>query len=192
MAKKILILAGDYVEDYEIMVPYQALLMVGYEVDAVCPDKKAGEKVITAVHDFTGEQTYSEKPGHYFTLTKDFDAVKAEDYAGLVIPGGRAPEYIRLNSKVIELVKAFDEAGKPIAAICHGPLVLAGAGVLKGKKVTSYPAVAPDMVNAGAEWVDVGLFDALVDGNLVTAQAWPAHPAFLRKFIELLGAKIEI
>ena len=192
MAKKILILAGDYVEDYEIMVPYQALLMVGYEVDAVCPDKKAGEKVITAVHDFTGEQTYSEKPGHYFTLNKDFESVKVEDYAGLVIPGGRAPEYIRLNSKVIELVKAFDEAGKPIAAICHGPLVLAGAGVLKGKRVTSYPAVAPDMVNAGAEWVDVGLFDALVDGNLVTAQAWPAHPAVLRKFIELLGAKIEI
>ncbi len=192
MAKKILVLAGDYVEDYEVMVPFQALQMLGYEVHAVCPDKKAGDFVRTAVHDFEGDQTYSEKRGHNFTLNYDFDKVNPEEYDGLVLPGGRAPEYIRLNPRVIEIVKHFAEANKPIAAICHGPLVLAAAGVLKGKKATSYPAVGPDVKNAGAEWIDVGLTDALVDGNLVTAQAWPAHPAWIRKFVELLGAKIEI
>ncbi len=192
MAKKILVLVGDYVEDYEVMVPFQALQMLGYEVHAVCPDKKAGDVVRTAVHDFEGDQTYSEKRGHNFQINYDFDKVNPEEYDGLVLPGGRAPEYIRLNEKVIEIVKHFAEAGKPIAAICHGPLVLAAAGVLKGKKATSYPAVGPDVKNAGAEWIDIGLSDALVDGNLVTAQAWPAHPAWIRKFVELLGAKIEI
>ncbi len=192
MAKKILVLAGDYVEDYEVMVPFQALQMLGYEVHAVCPGKKAGDVVRTAVHDFEGDQTYSEKRGHNFQINYDFDKVNPEDYDGLVLPGGRAPEYIRLNDKVIEIVRHFAEANKPIAAICHGPLVLAAAGVLKGKKATSYPAVGPDVKNAGAEWIDVGLTDALVDGNLVTAQAWPAHPAWIRKFVELLGAKIEI
>ncbi len=192
MAKKILVLVGDYVEDYEVMVPFQALQMLGYEVHAVCPDKKAGDVVRTAVHDFEGDQTYSEKRGHNFQINYDFDKVNPDEYDGLVLPGGRAPEYIRLNEKVIEIVKHFAEAGKPIAAICHGPLVLAAAGVLKGKKATSYPAVGPDVKNAGAEWIDIGLSDALVDGNLVTAQAWPAHPAWIRKFVELLGAKIEI
>jgi protease I len=192
MSKKILVLAGDYVEDYEVMVPFQALQMLGYEVHAVCPDKKAGDVVRTAVHDFEGDQTYSEKRGHNFQINYDFDKVDPEEYDGLVLPGGRAPEYIRLNPRVIEIVKHFAEANKPIAAICHGPLVLAAAGVLKGKKATSYPAVGPDVKNAGAEWIDVGLTDALVDGNLVTAQAWPAHPAWIRKFVELLGAKIEI
>ncbi len=192
MAKKILVLAGDYVEDYEVMVPFQALQMLGYEVHAVCPGKKAGETVRTAVHDFEGDQTYSEKRGHNFKINYDFDKVNPEEYDGLVLPGGRAPEYIRLDDRVIEIVKHFAEANKPIAAICHGPLVLAAAGVLKGKKATSYPAVGPDVRNAGAEWIDIGLTDALVDGNLVTAQAWPAHPAWIRKFVELLGAKIEI
>ncbi len=192
MAKKILVLAGDYVEDYEVMVPFQALQMLGYEVHAVCPGKKAGETVRTAVHDFEGDQTYSEKRGHNFQINYDFDKVNPEEYDGLVLPGGRAPEYIRLDDRVIEIVKHFAEANKPIAAICHGPLVLAAAGVLKGKKATSYPAVGPDVRNAGAEWIDIGLTDALVDGNLVTAQAWPAHPAWIRKFVELLGAKIEI
>ncbi len=188
MAKKVLLIAGDYAEDYETMVPFQMLLMVGVKVDAVCPDKKAGERVITAVHDFTGEQTYSEKPGHYFTLTKDFDKVNPEDYDGLVLPGGRAPEYIRLNPRVREIVKHFVDANKPIAAICHGPLVLASIpGALKGKKATCYPAVSPDIVNAGAEYVEVRMDDAVVDGNLVTAPAWPAHPKWMREFIKLLG-----
>ena len=192
MAKKILILAGDYVEDYEIMVPFQALQMLGYTVHAVCPDKKEGDIVRTAIHDFEGDQTYSEKRGHNFTLNATFDEIKPEKYDALLLPGGRAPEYIRLNPRVIEIVKHFADANKPIAAICHGPQLLAAARVLEGRKVTSYPAVGPDLVNAGAEWVDVGLFDALVDGNLVTAQAWPAHPKWLAEFVKVLGAKIEI
>ncbi len=192
MAKKILILAGDYVEDYEIMVPFQALQMLGYTVHAVCPDKKSGDIVRTAIHDFEGDQTYSEKRGHNFTLNANFDEVNPEDYDALLLPGGRAPEYIRLNPRVIEIVKHFADANKPIAAICHGPQLLAAARVLNGRRVTSYPAVGPDLVNAGAEWVDVGLFDALVDGNLVTAQAWPAHPKWLAEFAKLLGANIEI
>ena len=192
MSKKILILAGDYVEDYEIMVPFQALQMLGYTVHAVCPDKKSGDFVRTAIHDFEGDQTYSEKRGHNFTLNADFDSIDPSDYDALVIPGGRAPEYIRLNQRVIEIVKHFADENKPIAAICHGPQILAAARVLEGRKVTSYPAVGPDLVNAGAEWVDTGLFDALVDGNLVTAQAWPAHPRWLSEFVKLLGAEIRI
>ncbi len=188
MAKKVLLLTGDFAEDYETMVPFQMLLLVGVKVDAVCPGKKAGERVITAVHDFTGEQTYSEKPGHYFTLNKDFDEVHPEEYDGLVIAGGRAPEYIRLNPRVREIVKHFVDAGKPIAAICHGPLVLAAVeGALKGKKATCYPAVSPDIKNAGAQYVEVPIDGAVVDGNRVTAPAWPAHPKWMREFIKLLG-----
>ena len=141
MSKKVLLLCGDFTEDYETMVPFQALGVLGYQVDAVCPDKKAGETVATAVHDFLGEQTYTELRGHNFALTADFDAVKTEDYEGLFITGGRAPEYIRLNERVLEIVREFFAAGKPVAAICHGPQVLAAAGVLEGYKATAYPAV---------------------------------------------------
>lgn len=191
--KKILMLVGDFVEDYEAMVPYQMLLMVGHQVDAVCPGKKAGDKVRTAVHDFEGDQTYSEKPGHNFGITADFDTVKPEDYDALIIPGGRAPEYIRLDEKVIAITKHFAETNKPIAAICHGPQVLAAAGVLEGKVCSSYPAVKPDVESAGATWgaVNETVSNAHVDGNLVTAGAWPAHPEWIRKFLELLGTKIE-
>lgn len=190
-AKKILMLVGDYVEDYEVMVPFQALQMVGHKVDAVCPDKKAGETVRTAIHDFEGDQTYSEKPGHNFALNATFDEVKAEDYDALVIPGGRAPEYIRLNDKVLEIVRHFAEADKPIAAICHGAQVLAAAGVLEGKGCSAYPAVGPDVNRAGGTYVDIPVDQAHVDGNLVTAPAWPAHPDWLAKFLEVLGTKIE-
>lgn len=194
MAKRILMLVGDFVEDYEAMVPYQMLLMLGYQVDTACPDKKVGEKVKTAIHDFEGDQTYTEKRGHNFAITVDFDAVRPEEYDGLVIPGGRAPEYIRLDERVIEIVKHFVEAGKPIAAICHGLQVLAAAGALKGRRCTAYPAVKPDIINAGAQWVEPNetLTNACVDGNLVTAPAWPAHPEWMRKFVEILGARIEI
>lgn len=193
MGKKILMLVGDFVEDYEAMVPYQMLLMVGHHVDVACPGKKKGDFVKTAIHDFEGDQTYTEKRGHNFRITVDFDNVRGEDYDGLLIPGGRAPEYIRLEKKVIDIVKHFEEKGKPIGAICHGPQVLAAAGVLKGKKITCYPAVAPDCINAGAEYVGVNetYSNAEVDGNLVTAPAWPAHPEWIRKFLELLGTKIE-
>ncbi|SHG12990.1 protease I [Desulfacinum infernum DSM 9756] len=192
-AKKILMLVGDFVEDYEVMVPFQMLLMVGHTVHAVCPGKKAGETVRTAVHDFEGDQTYSEKPGHNFLLNATFDEVKAEDYDALVIPGGRAPEYIRLNERVLEMVRHFAQAGKPIASICHGQQVLVAAGVVEGRACTAYPAVKPDLVRSGATWVDVNetFTNAHVDGNLVTAPAWPAHPQWMRKFLELLGSRIE-
>jgi len=190
-AKKILMLVGDYVEDYEVMVPFQALLMVGHVVHAVCPDKKAGEFVRTAVHDFEGDQTYSEKRGHNFTLNATFSEVKAEDYDALVIPGGRAPEYIRLNPAVISMVQHFSAAHKPIAAICHGAQVLAAAGILGGKGCTAYPAVGPDVRCCGGTWVDTPIDKAHVDGKLVTAPAWPAHPDWLAKFLEVLGTKIQ-
>ncbi len=191
-ARKILMLVGDYVEDYEVMVPFQALLMVGHIVHAVCPDKKAGDFVRTAVHDFEGDQTYSEKRGHNFTLNATFAEVKAEEYDALVIPGGRAPEYIRLNPAVISIVQHFGSANKPIAAICHGAQVLAAAGILGGKGCTAYPAVGPDVRCAGGNWVDVPIDKAHVDGNLVTAPAWPAHPDWLAKFLDLLGTKIQL
>jgi len=190
-AKKILMLVGDFVEDYEVMVPFQALLMVGHEVHAVCPGKAAGDKVRTAVHDFEGDQTYSEKPGHNFGLNAAFDEIDATAYDGLVIPGGRAPEYIRLNPKVLDMVRHFAEADKPIAAICHGPQVLAAADVLKGKECSAYPAVGPDVIQAGGTWVDIPVDKAHVHGNLVTAPAWPAHPDWLAKYLKVLGTNIE-
>ena len=190
-AKKILMLVGDFVEDYEVMVPFQALLMVGHAVHAVCPGKKAGEKVRTAIHDFEGDQTYSEKPGHNFALNATFADVKPEDYDALVIPGGRAPEYIRLNPDVIKAVQHFAAAKKPIAAICHGAQLLAAAGVVQGKRCSAYPAVGPDVTRAGGTYADVPIDGACVDGNLVTAPAWPAHPAWLAKFLEVLGTKIQ-
>ncbi len=190
-AKKILMLVGDYVEDYEVMVPFQALLMVGHRVDAVCPDKKAGDQVRTAIHDFEGDQTYSEKRGHNFTLNATFADVKPEDYDALVIPGGRAPEYIRLNEAVQKAVQHFAQQNKPIAAICHGAQVLAAAGVIEGRACTAYPAVGPDVKSAGGKYVEVPVDKAHVDGNLVTAPAWPAHPEWLAKFLQVLGTKIE-
>lgn len=189
--RRILMIVGDYVEDYEAMVPFQALTMVGHVVHAVCPGKKAGEKVRTAVHDFEGDQTYSEKPGHNFELNATFDEVKAEDYDALVIPGGRAPEYIRLNDRVLEMVRHFAQANKPIAAICHGAQVLAAAGVLNGRSCSAYPAVGPDVTRAGGTYVSLPSNKAHVDGNLVTAPAWPAHPEWLAKFLQVLGTKIE-
>jgi protease I len=191
-AKKILMLVGDYVEDYEVMVPFQMLQMVGHHVYAVCPDKKAGDTVRTAIHDFVGDQTYIEKSGHNFALNANFDAVKPEEYDALVIPGGRAPEYIRLNKKVIEIVRHFAEAKKPIAAICHGAQVLTAAGVVAGKSLSAYPAVGPEVNAAGGTWVEVPMTGAHVDGNWVSAPAWPAHPAWIAKFLEVLGTKIEL
>jgi protease I len=193
MAKKsILMLVGDYVEDYEVMVPFQALLMVGHKVHAVCPGKKSGDVVRTAVHDFEGDQTYSEKRGHNFTLNADFDEVKEKDYDALVIPGGRAPEYLRLNPRVLEIVQHFSNENKPIAAICHAAQILAAAGVLKGKKCSAYPAVGPDVTAAGGTYQNISMTEAFADGNLVTGPAWPAHPAWLAKFLTVLGTRIEL
>ncbi len=190
MVKKILMLVGDFVEDYEVMVPFQALLMVGHEVHAICPGKKSGDTVKTAVHDFEGDQTYSEKPGHRFALNADFEEICLEDYDALVIPGGRSPEYIRLNPVVLEIVRHFASQGLPIAAICHGAQLLAAAGVLEGRSCSAYPACRPDVERAGGKYVEIPLDRAYVDGKLVTAPAWPAHPAWLKLFLEVLGTGI--
>jgi len=191
-AKKLLMLVGDYVEDYEVMVPFQALSMVGHKVDAVCPGKKAGQSVRTAIHDFEGDQTYSEKRGHNFALNATFDEIRAEDYDALVIPGGRAPEYIRLNARVLEMVRHFADADKPIASICHGAQVLAAAGVLEGKSCSCYPAVGPEVTAAKGAYVDIAMDAAHTCGKLVTAPAWPAHPAWLAQFLLVLGTRIEL
>lgn len=190
MPKKILMLVGDYVEDYEVMVPFQALQAVGHLVHAVCPRKKAGEKVRTAVHDFEGDQTYSEKRGHDFALNASFDEVKAQDYDALCLPGGRAPEYLRLDERVLDLVRHFAQAQKPIAAICHGAQLLTAAGVVRGRTVSAYPACAPEVRAAGGEYAEVAIDEAAVDKNLVTAPAWPAHPAWIAKFLSVLGTRI--
>ena len=192
-AKKILMLVGDFVEDYEAMVPLQMLDMVGHRVDVVCPDKNVGDTVVTAIHDFEGHQTYSEKPGHRLRLTATFDDVEATDYDALVIPGGRAPEYLRLNPKVLDIVRHFAEANKPIAAVCHGPQILAAAGVLAGRQCSAYPAVSAEVKIAGGQYVEPAstMDSAHTDGNLVTAPAWPAHPAWIRQFLEVLGSTIE-
>ena len=189
--KKILVLVGDYVEDYEIIVPFHALQMVGHTVHVVCPGKKSGDFVPTSIHDFEGEQTYTEKRGHNFVLNATFDEIKPEEYDAVMIPGGRAPEYIRMNSCVLEIVRYFMKENKPVAAICHAPQVLAAAGVLKGRKCSSYPATSPDVILAGGTYVDVGMADAVVDGNLVTGPAWPALHSWLAKFLTVLGTRIE-
>ena len=189
--KKLLMLVGDYVEDYEAMVTFQALLMVGHVVHAVCPNKRAGDSVRTAIHDFEGDQTYSEKRGHNFALNATFDEVRPEDYDGLVIPGGRAPEYLRLNPRVLEIVRHFADSGKPIAAICHAAQILAAAGVLRGKSCSCYPAVGPEVVAAGGTYADIAFDQAYSSGTLVSAPAWPAHPAWIAQFLKVLGTRIE-
>lgn len=191
MGKKILLLTGDYTEDYETMVPFQALLAVGHTVHAVCPDKKAGEYVHTAIHDFEGAQTYSEKPGHRFTLNASFADVKPQDYDALVVPGGRSPEYLRMNKQVIALVQHFSRENKPIAAICHGAQLLAAAGVIRGKRVSAYPACAAEVELAGGSYAEIAVDQAVTDGKLVTAPAWPAHPAWIAQFLTVLGTRIE-
>lgn len=187
--KNVLMLVGDFVEDYEAMVPFQILLCAGHHVATVCPGKSAGDTVVTAIHDFEGHQTYSEKPGHHFGVTHDFQGINPNEYDALVIPGGRAPEYLRLDPQVIELVQHFGNAGKPIAAICHGPQILAAAGLLQDRECSCYPAVAPEVAAGGGSYVepDATMDSAHVDGNLVTAPAWPAHPKWMRAFLELLS-----
>lgn len=187
--KKVLMIVGDYVEDYEVMVPFQMLLMVGHEVAAVCPDKKAGDTIATAIHDFEGEQTYSEKRGHNFRLTADFSGLKASDYHGLVLPGGRAPEYLRLDSQVLDIVKHFFTSDKPVAAICHGIQILTAAGLVEGRSLSAYPAVRPEIEACGGNYIEASAtFDnAHIDGKLVTAPAWPAHPAWMRAFVDILN-----
>lgn len=189
--KRILMIVGDFGEDYEIMVPFQALQAVGHTVHAVCPDRQAGEGVRTAIHDFEGDQTYTEKPGHNFKLNANFATVEADRYDALVLPGGRAPEYLRLDERVLKLVRQFDAAGKPMAVICHGAQILAAARTIEGRRVSAYPACAPEVTLAGGEYAEIEVSDAVTDGHLVTAPAWPAHPAWLAQFLAVLGTRIE-
>ena len=188
--KKILMLVGEFTEEYEIFVYQQAMEAVGHTVHVVCPDKKAGDYVMTAVHDFEGQQTYSEKPGHRFTLNATFEEAQPERYDALLIPGGRAPEYLRMNAKVIAIVQYFARENKPIAAVCHGAQILAAAGVIRGKRISAYPACAAEVKLAGAEYAQIKVDEAVTDGNFVTAPAWPAHPAWLAQFLAVLGTRI--
>jgi protease I len=190
IGKKILMLVGDFSEDYEVMVPFQALQMVGHTVHAVCPDKNAGDTIATAIHDFEGHQTYSEKPGHNFAINASFAEINENDYDALVIPGGRAPEYLRTNERVLEIIRHFASAGKPIAALCHAAQLLAAADVIKGKRVSAYPACSCDVRLAGGQFAVIPIDEALTDGMLVTAPAWPAHPRWLSQFLAVLGTEI--
>jgi len=191
-AKKVLFLVGDFAEDYETMVPFQALQMVGHTVHAVCPGKKAGDKIKTAIHDFEGDQTYTEKPGHLFALNAAFDEVDVAKYDALMIAGGRAPEYLRLNARVIEIVRQFAKADKPIAAVCHGAQLLAAADVIRGKRISCYPACSPEVKLAGGEYAQIEVDQAVTDGKFVTAPAWPAHAQWLAQFLVLLGTEISL
>lgn len=190
--KKILLLLGDFTEDYEAILPFQLLQTLGYEVDAVCPGKKSGEVVKTAIHDFLGDQTYCEKQGHNFMLNKSFDEVDVKEYDGLYISGGRSPEYLRLDEKVLEIVRYFLKEDKPLGAVCHGPQILIATGMLKGRKLTAYPSVKPEIIAAGGEFVDVEGDTAIIDGNLVTSQSWAAHISIMKGFLKVLGVKVEI
>jgi len=187
MGKKLLMVVGDFTEDYETMVPFQALQAVGHTVDAVCPEKEEGEVVKTAIHDFRGDQTYLEERGHDFALTATLEEVDPAEYDGLVVPGGRAPEYLRTYEEVLDTVRHFFEEDKPVATLCHGPQILAAAGVLEGREITSYPAVRAEVEGAGCAWVD----EVVTDGNLVTAQAWPDHPEWISQFLDVLGTDVE-
>jgi protease I len=188
-AKRVLMLIGDFVEDYEAIFPYQATLMAGHHIDTASPGKKAGSTVATAIHDFEGHQTYTEKRGHQFPVTIDWEKVDAANYDALVIPGGRSPEHLQLNERVIEIVQQFFAANKPVASTCHGGLILAVADVVQGRKCQSYPSVRPELQRAGGIWDEPtpGLDGVTVDGNLVTAAAWPGNPAWMREFLRLLG-----
>jgi protease I len=191
-AKKILFLTGDFAEDYETMVPFQAMQMVGHTIHAVCPGKKSGDTIKTAIHDFEGDQTYTEKPGHLFSLNANFEDVNVSNYDALMIAGGRAPEYLRMTERVLDIIREFDKAQKPIAAVCHGAQLLTAAGVIKGKKISAYPACAAEVTLAGAEYANISVDDAITDGHFITAPAWPAHPKWLAQFLSALGTKITL
>jgi protease I len=180
---KVLLLAGDAAESLEVLYPYQRLLEEGYEVHIAAPSKK---KLQFVVHDFVeGYDTYTEKPGYTWPADVAFADVNPLDYVALVIPGGRAPEYIRNDADCQRIIQHFFGESKPVAQLCHAPLALAAAGVLSGRRTAAYPALAPDVRAAGAEFVDAA---AVVDGNMVSARAWPDHPSWMREFVRLLEA----
>lgn len=189
--KKILMLVGEFTEEYEIYVFQQAMEAVGHTVHVVCPDKKAGDMIATSLHDFEGHQTYTEKLGHYFQLNKTFAEVKLDEYDAVYAAGGRGPEYIRTDKRVQAMVRHFHETGKPIFTICHGvQILIAVDGVVRGKRVGALGACEPEVILAGGEYVDLSPTEALVDGNLVSAKGWTALAAFIRECLNVLGTKI--
>ncbi|KAJ2508190.1 hypothetical protein H4217_008614 [Coemansia sp. RSA 1939] len=192
---KVLLLSGDYVEDYELFAPLKALQMIGIEVHVVCPDKSAGDTVQTAIHTFEGHQTYSERAGYPFVLTHSFASIELGDYAGLIVPGGRFPEYQRVDKRVLDVVRRFFGSNLPVAAICHGLQLLATAGVLQGgRSCSAYPTCSVDIEAVGGKYVhfDAASDNVHVDGNLVSAPAYNAIGSWMREFIRLLGVKIQI
>lgn len=177
----VLLLTGDAAEDLEVMYPYQRLLEEGYQVHIAAP---AARKLQFVVHDFVdGFDTYTEKLGHTWPADIALDDVNPADYVALVVPGGRAPEYLRTNPTALAVAAHFLETGKPIAALCHGPILLAATGALGGRSVSAYPACAPDVRAVGATWVDSS---AHIDGAIVTGRAWPDHPDWMRAFLKVL------
>ena len=188
--KKVLMIVGEFCEGLEVYFAMQTLQMFGYYVDLACPEKNKGDALATAVHDFDGFQTYSEKRGHNIYLTLNWDSVNEKEYSGLFIPGGRGPEYVRLYERALEIVRYFANNDLPIASLCHGPQLLITAGICAGRKMTSYKAVKPDLVMAGAVFQDIPNSEAVVDGNLVTGVDWVGNGAVVRAFAELLGTKI--
>lgn len=190
--KKVLLIAGDFTEDYELMVPVQIFDCIGMQVSTVCPGKRAGEKIKTAIHDFEGDLTYTEKPGHLFTLNETFDTVKREEFDGLYLPGGRSPEYQRLIPQVIEIIQYFMQVNKPVASICHGAQFLTAADVVRGRSLTAYPAMEPDIIASGGKYISLSPNEAMTDGNLTTSPAWPGNGALVREFIRLLGGAVVV
>ncbi|MBI8989207.1 DJ-1/PfpI family protein [Corynebacterium meridianum] len=183
MSKKILIITGDGGETLEVLYPYERLREAGYT--PVVAAQSTDRKIQLVVHDFADDfDTYTEKLAHMWPADVAIDDVDPAEYAGLIIPGGRAPEYLRLNENVLNIVRAFFDADKPVAATCHGPLILARAGVLDGRECAAFGMCEPDVTDAGATYVDAA---DVTSGNLVTARAWNDNGPWMGAFLKLLG-----
>lgn len=188
-SKLILNLVGDFAEDYEVYVPMSTLETLGYTVHNASPGKKSGDIIKTAIHDFEGHQTYTEKVGHNVPINVDLSTIKVDDYAGLVVPGGRSPEFLRTNQLALDVIREFFDKNKPVAAMCHSLMVLISAGVLKGRECTAYPILKDDLVFCGAKWVESNssFSNIVIDGNLVSTPAWPGLGGLMREFHKLLS-----
>jgi protease I len=180
---RILMLTGDAGEAQEIYYAKYRLEEEGWQVQIAAPTRRV---FLSVVHDFEPEfDTYTEKPGYRVQADLGIEEVDASGFLGLVLPGGRAPEYLRNRPKAVEIVQHFVEAGKPIAANCHGPLLVMAAGGAKGKTMTGYPELEPDIRAAGAHFVNR---DVVVDGNLVSVRGWPDNGPWMREFVRVIKA----
>ncbi|WP_396667383.1 DJ-1/PfpI family protein [Microbacterium sp. R86528] len=181
MTSKILIITGDAAETLEVFYPLHRLQEAGYEVHIGAPEKR---KLQFVVHDFVDDfDTYTEKPGHTWNADIALADVNPADYVAIVVPGGRAPEYLRNNEEAKRIVRYFFEKNNPVAATCHGPLLLAAAGVLEGRTSAAYPELAIDVEVVGGVFENGG---AVVDGNLVSSRAWPDNGTWMKAFLEVL------